>query len=322
MVVRTKNRSAFLARALQDINEQSFDDFQVVVVNDGGDPAPVAILLEPYRRAHPDRYVLLHNQESRGMEAATNVALAASESEFVVVHDDDDTWHRDFLLTTVSFLRSHPESLAVAVKTEIIYEEIRHGVPVQTGRAEFGPMGDTISLMDLMKINSVVPISLLYRRSVHDQIGVFDENLAVVGDWEFNLRLAKLGDIAFISSPALAFWHQRPDAVGAVGNSMFTARHQHELFDRAVRNARLREEVSQNGYGSLLFQAKQFDDLRSQLGSLSWQVEELSRETAHLLRTVSELQNEVRLRTSVAEFVKRPARFAKKKLTEVRTRRF
>jgi glycosyltransferase involved in cell wall biosynthesis len=47
---------------------------------------------------------VLHHAHSKGMEAASNAGIHASTGEFVVIHDDDDSWHPDFLRETVDYL--------------------------------------------------------------------------------------------------------------------------------------------------------------------------------------------------------------------------
>ena len=155
---------------------------------------------------------MLHNEVSRGMEAASNQGVAAVEAEFVAVHDDDDTWHPAFLEHTVAHLRA-TDDVAVAVRTEIVRERLDGDAVVEVGREVFEPDVHSFTLFDLLRANRAVPISLLYRRDLHEEIGPFREDLPVVGDWEFNLRLAQSGRPAgFLDGEPLAFWHHGEEA--------------------------------------------------------------------------------------------------------------
>src|SRR5438270_602724 len=81
------------------------------------------------------------------------------------------------------------------------------------------------------------PISVLHRRDVLAGIGPFREDLPVVGDWEFNLRLASSGrPIGFLDGEPLAFWHQRRAAEGALANSVIGRSADHQRMDLLVRN--------------------------------------------------------------------------------------
>ena len=72
IIMRTKNRPLLLERALNDVLRQVFTDWTMVIVNDGGDPAPVDDLVRRYAEAFRGRVAVVHNRTSVGMEAASN----------------------------------------------------------------------------------------------------------------------------------------------------------------------------------------------------------------------------------------------------------
>jgi glycosyltransferase involved in cell wall biosynthesis len=310
VVVRTKNRPVLLHRALDNILSQSYQDLSVVVVNDGGDPAPVDALAHGYGHLSPGKLTVVHHPTSKGMEAATNAGIRAGRSEFIAVHDDDDRWHQDFLLKTVGLLDGKPTTQGVAVRTNVVYEELRDGTMVETGSFPYWPELQAITLTDMLRINRIVPISFLYRRSVHDHVGFYNEELDVVGDWEFYLRFLQAYPMELLDDEPLAFWCQRPSASGDMGNSVIAAASEHAKFDSLVRDAFLRREAGKTGVGYLLY-----------LAQLSGQQEEAAAEARiladrvvasldDLSRRISLLEETVIRRTSVLEFVSRPGRVA------------
>lgn len=181
--------------------------------------------------------------------------MRACESEFCAIHDDDDLWEPQFLERTVEFMDSSPATEMVAVRIIIVYEEEADGEFVETGRAPFWGQLQAITIEDLLVINRIVPIGLLHRRRLHDEIGWFNETLPVVGDWEFNLRVASRHEIELIDEP-LAYWCQRPAATGAAANSVFDLGARHRKHDLLVRAAAIRDDLAQGGHlGPYLFQA-------------------------------------------------------------------
>ena len=258
IIMRTKNRSLLLDRAVRDVVGQSFQDWTLVVVNDGGDPLEVDPVIDRHRQELAGRVHVLTHESSKGMEAASNAGIAASSSEFIAVHDDDDTWHPEFLQRTVEYLRSTQEA-GVGVRTEIVFERLVDGGVEEISREIFEPGIRAISLFDTLRSNRCVPISLLYRRSVHDAVGYFDETLDVVGDWEFLLRVLQHNSIGFIDGEPLAFWRQRRESTGDLGNSVIVADQAHHVFDRAVRERYLRSYVSETGLGGLLYLTRHQD---------------------------------------------------------------
>lgn len=251
IITRTKDRPVLLRRAVQDVLAQQFPNWHLVIVNDGGDAAEVDAIVA----AAPglkDRVTVLHHVRSLGMEAASNAGIAASKSEFLSIHDDDDTWHPEFLSRTVEYLRTHDDP-GVGVRTEIVVEEI-HGDRIQeTGRVPFAAESSSLVLGDALSYNRCVPISLLYRRDLHALVGGYDETLNAVGDWEFMLRVLQQYTLGFIDGEPLAFWHHRHGADGADGNSVLAGKSDHERFDKLVRDRYLQDYVKQHGLGGVLF---------------------------------------------------------------------
>ena len=246
VVVRTKDRPGFLTRALGDISAQTYRDVEVIIVNDGDrsivDAAVVAAGLDlPVE--------VLDSRAPGGRCAAANTGVSAADAEYVVLHDDDDLWHREFLGRTVGWLDEHPEAAGVSAATDIVYEAPAGDGWVTTSRVPFWAHMQHISLNELLRINRIVPISFLYRKALHDEFGEYDESLDAAEDWEFYLRFLPTRPIGFISGPALAYWTQRPDIRGADGNSVFELLAEHNRDDAIVRDRALSEWISLHGAG-------------------------------------------------------------------------
>lgn len=271
IVVRTKNRPWFLRRTMRDIIGQEFSSWSVHVVNDGGDAAEVDAALAEVPPELRERVHVSHNPRPTGRSAAANQGLSEFDTEFVVLHDDDDLWHPSFLARTVAYLDAHPEDIGVIARTEIVYESDHGDGFAEVGRAPFWPDLHQITYLELLQVNRAVPISYLYRRSLHAAVGLYREDLHAVEDWEFNLRTTVDHTIGFIDGQPLAFWMQRIGAEGEVGNSMFTLAADHDKYDLRVRDEALREFVRTHGSGLPLYLARyiqdevarQFDERRS-----------------------------------------------------------
>lgn len=261
IVIRTKDRVQLLLRALDDVLAQTMPDWHLIVVNDGGDREPVNSLVAAREPLMKGRAEVIHVDSGTGsMEAAANLGAQRSRGEFVVIHDDDDTWAPEFLSLMVDALDTDPEAVAAAARTDIVFERINGDRQIELSRAPFVPPGEIITMYDLLQTNRVVPISLLIRRRVYDEIGWYDPALRAVGDWEFNLRLVRHGRVVFVGDEPLAFWHQRPHATGATSNSVFGESLDHMQFDRLVRDRALQEYIDRNGIGGLLYLSKYIEE--------------------------------------------------------------
>lgn len=252
VVLRTKNRPLFLARALRSVLAQTFTDYQVAVVNDAGDRAVVDEAVDAVRDDFGERISVIHNAVSRGREAAMNRGIEATESALVTIHDDDDSWAPEFLERTVEYLRSHPDLVGVATRAAVVHERIDGEEIVEERREVLAADRSQVSLIDALMVNGVPQNSLLYRRAALSSDQPYDESLPVLSDWKLLLDLLKVGEIGFLDGDPLAFWHLRETALGDAGNSVYVDGG-HGPWNLVVRDRYLRSDLQRHdGLGYLL----------------------------------------------------------------------
>lgn len=266
IILRTKDRPFFLERALRDIAKQKFRDFSVVIVNDGGSAEQVDKIVEQQGQNLPSRPEVFSNTTSVGRGRAWQQGFDATDSPFFVVHDDDDTWDEEFLSKTVSYLEDNPDSTAVATRLEVVVESVEKSKIVEISRWIYHPEQSVISVTNLLRANTTVPIATLYRRSAVNDLSDPEVNLDVVEDWYLNLQLACAGNFGFIDGKPLAFWHQRPtDGSPDTGNSVFLLDQCHQQNDAEVRDNALRKYIGQQGTGLPLLIGKGTEELATRL---------------------------------------------------------
>ncbi len=206
IITRTLNRPLLLQRTAESILDQTFEDYCWVVVNNGA-VDPVENITSNFTKEK----IVIHNAQPRGMTASTNIGLKASESEFVVLLDDDDTWHPRFLEKTTEYLDSlGPSDIQQGVVThfqEITEEIVGNSIhlkktgPCNTGLAQ-------VALYNMLESNFIATNSFLYRRKVFEDLDYYNEDLLMLGDWEFNIRFLLKYNIGLIPE-ILANYHKR-----------------------------------------------------------------------------------------------------------------
>lgn len=281
IVTRTKNRPVLLPRALASVLSQTHEDWHLYVVNDGGERKPIDDLISHYFTAFNGRITAIHHEESQGMEAASNAALRTSHGDFIAIHDDDDSWHPKFLEETIEFLLASGNQRYAAVVThctEIRERVVDDGI-VEEGRRMWAGNRKFIDFADMLQQNNVPSIALLIRRSAAQRLGYFNESLPVLGNWDFNLRLMYMGDIAVIPK-SLAYYHTRCSVGHQHYSNSMSGLHQsqYELYFGLYRNSLFRASL-QNGI--------------SHLGPLSLTLcaaAETRRELAELKQTLAHIQ--------------------------------
>lgn len=255
VVVRTKDRPLLLARALRSIAAQTLSSKEIVVVNDGGDAALVERQVADAGDALGG-VTVVHHDEPVGRPVAMNVGVRASTSGVFVFHDDDDSWHPEFLARVTQHLAGHADDLAVATRCEVVWERIEGDVVVELSREVFASDVHRVLLSDTLYRNSTPPICIAYRRSAYDAVGGYDDDLVALADWEFLLRVLRTGTVGFIDGEPLAYWHQRRDDLTPSGNSVHADQGAHARFNQVIRDRYLRRSLdSLQALGNAMFVA-------------------------------------------------------------------
>lgn len=238
-----------LPRVLESLCEQEMKDFVWVLVNDAGDAAPVESIARQGRARGLDVNVI-NRKRSIGMEAASNDGVRQSQSKYIVIHDDDDTWEPAFLRETVEYLDSNQDVPGVITWANRVDEVIKDNSVEVIASYPYNHWLLNIYLSDMAIENRFPPISFLFRRSVYDRIDGFDESLPVLGDWDFHLRVLMKGDIHVIHEP-LANYHFRVNSEkgDVYGNTVNTGLDKHVLYDAIYRNRKLREDLESGSHG-------------------------------------------------------------------------
>lgn len=254
VIIRTKDRPVLLERALRSIGAQTFRDLEVVIIDDGGEPGPVDALLDTRPDDQHATIKVIHHHEPRGRSAALNAGLAATSAPLIAVHDDDDSWHPTFLARCVDVLAGDHSVGGVAARTELVYERVDGFTIVEERRELLAADIHAVTLFQTIQQGFAPPISVLYRRAVHDAVGAYDESLPVLEDWDFMLRLLAGSEMAFVDGEPLAYWHQRPNAPGEYLNSVYESEGGHAPWNVAIRDRYLRRDLeARDGLGYLAF---------------------------------------------------------------------
>lgn len=181
VVVRTRNRPAFLAEALASLRDQTFRDFEIVVVNDGGAAPQI-----PSDLGVPCRVV--GTEAPHGRARALNAGVQAARGVYVAYLDDDDLYLPGHLETLVRFLDGSDQYQAAYTDVEIVDQTLADdGSYVEKGRRS--GFGRDFVPGRIQFSNFIPLIAIAHRRSLFDTVGWFDESFDLFEDWDFMIRL-------------------------------------------------------------------------------------------------------------------------------------
>lgn len=198
VLVPTYNRAALLGDALQSILQQTFTDFEVVVIDDGSHDATGDVLA-----SFADSRLRALRQTHKGISAAMNAGLRAARGRYIARLDSDDLWQPHLLATLVPVLESRPDVGVVYARADAI--EDGRVVPHLQGMP---PRFPEDSLRSLVYDDCTCNIALLARRECFDDAGPYDESLLANEDWDMWLRVARQWRFVFIDQVVARIrWH-------------------------------------------------------------------------------------------------------------------
>ena len=186
VIIPAFNRAWCLEKTLRSVLDQTFKNFELIVVDDGSTDGTVA-LLQQFPQVQVHRW-----EDNRGVSAARNRGIEMAHGEWICFLDSDDQWVANKLQVQVDWMQAHPE--CPACYTDEIW--IRNGVRVNPKNKHRKYSGDIFR--HCLPLCIISPSSIMMRASVLEAIGVFDTDLVACEDYDLWLRLASRYPVEFI----------------------------------------------------------------------------------------------------------------------------
>jgi glycosyltransferase involved in cell wall biosynthesis len=212
-IIPAYNTERYLERAIRSALGQTHRELEVLVVDDGSTDRTREVA-EDY--AKKDSRVRVWSQPNAGVSHARNAAMRRAAGEVFALLDSDDAWMPDYLETQVGVLERCPDIAAVSAN-----------VVNMGGRKDgesYWPVSDAVvrlSFLDLIEREDSVCIMCVFRRSMYETIGTFDETFTKGNeDYEYWLRAAASGLVFAQVRRPLAYYQRRPESLSAVELNM------------------------------------------------------------------------------------------------------
>lgn len=184
VIIPSYNTGRYLAEAIQSVLDQTYQDFEIIIVDDGSTDDTGEVV-----RQFDDSRVHYIWQANKGLAGARNTGLRASKGELVAFLDADDTCLPDKLESEVEVMLGSP-GIAMVVNGWIFVDP--EGSPLDTVQPWQEHPADPDLAYWLLGLPFVVHGAML-RPDKLDQIGYFDETLKASEDWDLFIRLAASG---------------------------------------------------------------------------------------------------------------------------------
>jgi glycosyltransferase involved in cell wall biosynthesis len=221
IVVPVYNRRGIIGATIDSVRAQSLTDWELVVFDDGSTDGSADVVEEFASR---DSRIRVRRGPNGGVASARSRGFAATDprSEYVIFLDSDDLWLADSLEVLVAALRDRPDHVSAyglascidadgnELPGDDLAAQMRKRTELRGGElVEIGADAPT-TFAGLVHHNWVVTPGLhLIRRRVIDTVGMFDPAVDPADDWDFALRISRLGPIGLVNRVVLR-WRRHP----------------------------------------------------------------------------------------------------------------
>ena len=194
VVIPAFNRAGTIREAAESVLSQSFDDLELIVVDDGSSDGTLTAL----EAVSDSRLRVLALRENRGVSVARNRGIDAARAPWVAFQDSDDLWRRDKLARQMALLEA-PGADYIAAYCGMEITKLDGGTRYVPDPTLHYRAGDV--LPDLVFCSFISTQTLVVRRDVLETVGGFDEDQRALVDWELMLRVAQRGSIGLVDAP-------------------------------------------------------------------------------------------------------------------------
>jgi glycosyltransferase involved in cell wall biosynthesis len=221
VIIPTYNMARFLPEAIESVFNQTFEDYEVIVLDDGSTDNTKDIV-EEFNHQFWDKIRYIY-QENSGLAIARNVAIKHSTGEFIALLDADDKYYPNRLEMGVNVLAAYSDVGLVHANDMAITED---GEEIEVVKRRNRLLsGYIFKELYTRKANISCP-TVLVRRECFNRVGVFDENLTRLGceDREMWLRIAHEYRILHIDK-VLAYYRRHARGMSKNREKMLNARY-------------------------------------------------------------------------------------------------
>ena len=200
ILLATYNGSRFIRRAIQSVLNQTFGNYELIIIDDCSNDGTFEILKE---FENEERVIRLRNEVNLGYQKSLNRGIRSARGDYIAIIDDDDRWlDEGKLRKQVEFLDTHPEHALVGTGMVAVDEN-----GIELSRTLY-PERDE-EMRDQMLVRCYFAhSSVMYRKSVAMNCGGYSEKRYPYDEYDLWLKLATKGKLANIALYGLQYTHK------------------------------------------------------------------------------------------------------------------
>jgi glycosyltransferase involved in cell wall biosynthesis len=210
VIIPLYNKENFIENTIKSVLQQTFADFEIIIINDGSTDKSEEIVLNIQ-----DKRIRYYNKKNEGVSLTRNFGITLANADFISFLDADDYWYPDFLKVMFDYCTRFPQQKIFASAIEI--ETTKKTFPAQYSiNKEFD-----FELVNYFKASTkesaILTSSAVFNKEIFTKIGVFDPKIKSGQDTDLWIRIGLEYPILFIWKILVRYIHdenslsKRPD---------------------------------------------------------------------------------------------------------------
>lgn len=244
IVIPVYNKEIFVAKTIKSVLEQTFTDYEIIIVNDGSTDQSEAKI-----SACKDSRIRYYSKKNEGVALARNFGIEKATAEYICFLDADDFWHPNFLETMHRFTSELPEQKVFAAAIEI--ETKNKTIPAHYSipkKSDF----EIVNFFDASKKECVLwTSSVCIHKSVFEKVGTFDTNIKHGEDTELWIRIGLKFPIVFINK-TLARYVYDSESISRKMNYFFESYTFQKYASEEKKNPALKKYMDLNRFSAVI----------------------------------------------------------------------
>lgn len=199
VIIPTYNRARLLKRSIQSVLNQTYQDFEIIIVDDGSNDN----IEDVVNSFNNDKIRYIRHGENRGPGAARNTGIELAESDYIAFQDSDDEWLPWKIEKQMQcFEASSPQVGVVYTGLWRVKGNKKFYIPSHRIAKKEGDIHDIIC-----RCNFVAAPTAVVRKECFRKAGMFDEGLPQFEDWELWIRISRYYQFKYVNEPLIISYH-------------------------------------------------------------------------------------------------------------------
>jgi len=209
-VIPLHNKEAYVAKTLNSVLNQTYQNFEVILVNDYSSDNSLDVV----NAVHDRRVKIIEHNENKGLSASRNTGINASTYPYIAFLDADDYWDSTYLETIFSIIKEYPNESVFATHYR---ENFKGKFFIPKSNLPISSKGKTFLVRDFFEINLgrliLTQSCIVLHKSIFKKVGYYDEDVTFAEDIDFYIRCFSTFNLVFLNMDLCTVLNYDPNSI-------------------------------------------------------------------------------------------------------------